>query len=202
MLQEVRTVVSHEPIPAEIAELIAAGRERVDQYFEQPAKQQVPGYVPSDFEEAYRFLESIVDHRLAPGRRFCEWGCGIGVVSLLAAKVGLLSCGIEVEPDLVETSRELARQFRLDVEFAEGTFLPPGEAEEFVPGEIAWLRFDGADAWEELAMDPREVDIVYAYPWPGEEEAIVDVFESIAADQTLLITFHGREGMRVRRQRR
>ena len=56
--------------------------------------------------------------------------------------------------------------------------------------------------WDELAMDPREVDIVYVYPWPGEEEAVVDVFESIAADQALLVTFHGRDGLRVRRQRR
>ena len=49
-------------------------------------------------------------------------------------------------------------------------------------------------------LEVTELDVVFAYPWPGEEEAVVDLFEAFAADGTLLVTYHGLEDLRLQRK--
>ena len=162
-----------------------------------------PGFVPSDYGLAYRALRSVKEQGLAPGRCFCEWGSGLGVVTLLAASLGFRAHGIEFDGELVARARALAQQHpRWPVEFAQGSFVPPG-AEDLCGDveEFAWLQPGGRDGWDLLELDPDEVDVVYAYPWPGEESVLDEMFEGAAADGALLVTFHGREGMRVRRKR-
>ena len=44
------------------------------------------------------------------------------------------------------------------------------------------------------------MDVVFSYPWPGEEQVIFDVFEASAAVGALLLTYHGQEGMKLQRK--
>ena len=68
------------------------------------------------------------------------------------------------------------------------------------PGEVAWLATEGADAYEALQIDLDDFDIIYAYPWPDEDDILGDVFDSYAAEGALLVTYNGIDDVRVRRK--
>jgi hypothetical protein len=173
----------------------------MEAFFERHGKDAVPGFVPGDFERIYRALESVAESDLAPGDTFCEWGSGFGVVTLLAARLDFNACGIEIHESLVDESRALAERFDLDVEFACGNFVPPGgEGATDVPMEFSWLLAGGPCGHDLLGVDPAEFDVVFAYPWPGEERVIEDLFERYAGEGALLLTFHGHEDLRLRRK--
>jgi hypothetical protein len=192
-LVDVELLLSDEPLPTAVADLIADAQQRVDEFSDRHAA-TVPAFVPSDFELAYRGLAAIQLQRLATGRRFIEWGSGIGVITCLADRAGFDAVGIEIEPQLVDIAEELA-------EFGRGSFLPPGaEPRLEMPDDVAWLATTGADGYEELEMEPDEFDVVFAYPWPGEEDVIFDVFADCAANGALLLTYHGQEGLRLQRK--
>jgi predicted O-methyltransferase YrrM len=190
-----------DPLPAAARRLCDDAQARIDAFIEARHARPIVAYVPSDFAQVYQAMESIERQMLAPGRRFVEWGSGVGVATCLAAMLDFDAIGIEIEPELVEISRELADDHGLDVEFVHGSFLPEG-AEEMVDqqGDVAWLRTDGPDAYAELQLEADDFDVVFAYPWPGEEQLVFDVFEAYAATGALLLTFHGQEGMRLQRR--
>jgi len=91
---------------------------------------------------------------------------------------------------------------RLPVEFVAGSFLPVG-SEHLADRteEFAWLRSDAPSAYDDLGLDPRDFDLVFAYPWPGEEHVLLGLFDRCAADGALLVTYQGKDGVRVRRRR-
>ncbi len=164
------------------------------------------GFVPSDFVTVYRALQAITEANLAPGTSFCEWGSGFGVVASLAAMLGFDVCGIEIERDLVDASQRLADDFRLPVEFVHGSFVPSGAkayAEEAYAdnnAEYFWLVTDADDAYDELGLDPDDFDVVFAYPWPGEECLIVSLFEKYAAEKALLLMYDQMDWVRFQRK--
>ena len=53
---------------------------------------------------------------------------------------------------------------------------------------------------ERLGLGPDEFDLVFAYPWPGEEEVVERLFERFAGDSALLLTFNGLEDLQLRRK--
>jgi SAM-dependent methyltransferase len=187
-------------IPAAIAELLSDAQERLQQY-DAKFQASIPAFVPSDFEQVYHALDWIVSAHLAAGRRFLEWGSGIGVVACLAAELGFDAIGIEIEPVLVEIAESLAADHDVDVEFACGSYVPNG-AEPFVDtaGEVTWLRTDRPDSYADLDLEPEDFDLIYAYPWPGEEQVIFDLFENCAAVGSLLLTYHSQDGLRLQRK--
>jgi hypothetical protein len=189
------------PLPQRVAAFVRAANERIDAFFERRWKDPIVAFVPSDLESTWRVLDAIARGKLAPGRRFCEWGCGFAAVAGLAALAGFQACGIEIERDLLEQARLLARDFSLDVELAQGNFVPAGAGElADCNQEFAWLAEGGPDGHEALGLDPDDFDLVFAFPWPGEEDVIHRLFEAYAAPEALLVTFHGLEGLRVQRK--
>ncbi len=166
------------------------------------------GFVPSDFVTVYRALRAIVEGGLAPGESFCEWGSGFGVVASLAAMLGLHSHGIEIQSDLVDASQSLAEDFGLAVEFIHGSFIPRGGTNLVDDGfadtneQVTWLITDSDGAYDELGLDPCDFDLIFAYPWPGEESVIEALFEQYAATGSLLLTYNQYDVVRVQRKRR
>ena len=65
---------------------------------------------------------------------------------------------------------------------------------------VAWLTTTGPDGYDELELDPDDFDVIFAYPWPGEEQVIFDLFADYAAVGALLLTYHGIEGVRLQRK--
>jgi len=188
-------------VPVDVSEFLRAADRRIGEFLSEHAGQPVPGFVPSDFVRVYHALSAVRDRQLSAGDAFCEWGSGFGVAACLAARLGFDACGIEIDADLVESAEQLADDFELPVNYAHGTFVPT-DGERFTDGveDLAWLQAGGTCGYETLGIDPDELDLIFAYPWPGESSVISRVFEHYAADGALLLTYHGYDDLRLRRK--
>ena len=114
--------------------------------------------------------------------------------------------GIEIEKGLVDASKQLADDFGLPVEFVHGSFIPPGRgahADEACAknnAECFGLVSDADSAYRKLGLEPHEFDLFFAYPWPGEEQAIENLFAHYAAEGALLLTYNQYHSVRLRRK--
>jgi hypothetical protein len=199
------TLPTHSSIlPEDVAALLREADLRIDQFLRnRPAGAR--GFVPSQFATVYHALRAIVDGNLAPGNLFCEWGSGFGVVASLAAMLEFDAYGIEIESELVEASRQLAEHFDLPVTFVHGSLIPRGSEDRAEAAAVAncssffWLVTDADDAYDELGFASKDVDVVFAYPWPGEECLFESLFENNAADGALLLTYNEFDSVRLQR---
>ena len=188
--------------PPEVTRFIVDAQSRVDSFIESHLEEPVHSFVPSDFPLVYGALRHVAEENLAAGPLFCEWGSGAGVVTCLAAMVGFDACGIEFEADLVDVSTRLARQYQLKADFYRGNLVPHGGqkiAEEV--SEFEWLAVGGPDPYDQMELEIDDFDLVFAYPWPGEERVIKRLFDRFASDGALLMTYDGTEGVRLFRRR-
>ena len=97
--------------------------------------------------------------------------------------------------------RSLADDHGIARQFACGSFVPHGaEPQRRLAGDVAWLSTDGPDGYDELDSSPTTSTSIFAYPWPGEEQVIFDLFADCAAVGALLLTYHGQEGLRLQRK--
>src|SRR5262249_33762850 len=127
----------------------------------------------------------------SPGRWFCEWGSGLGVVSCLAAMLGFEARGIEAEGDLVAAARRLASDFVLPAEFARGNYIPDEARGLLLEGRgCAWLSATARSGYEPLGLALRDFDLVSASPWPDEAGLVAELFEGHARPGALLLTYH------------
>jgi hypothetical protein len=188
-----------DPVPVDICRFIEEAEDRIDQF---QTGCRVPGFVPSDYTAAYGVLRALSETTLLRGRQFCEWGCGFGVVTCLAAMLDFEACGIEIERMLVDEARSLADDFGLSVEFVQGSFVPPGAEDRIhASGVYSWLTTDGDYAYEDLELNPSDMDLIFAYPWPDEEAITGELFERYAGIDAILVTYHGGSDFRLRRKR-
>ncbi|NQV26295.1 MAG: hypothetical protein HQ518_18225 [Rhodopirellula sp.] len=189
-------------IPKSIDRFLHEANLRTEDYLNH-SRVRPGGFVPSDFVAAYYALNAVIQRNLAPGRLFCEWGSGFGVVASLASQLGFDACGIEIEESLVDAARDLADAHYLPVEFALGSYIPEG-ADEASGGDFdrdGFVQDDEAnDAYDELQIGPDEFDVVFCYPWPSEEEATGRLFDYCAAEGALLLTYTQLDDVRIRRK--
>lgn len=192
-------------LPDDVAEFLREADLRIGQFIDN-SPIRVTGFVPSDFVTVYHALRAITEANLAPGISFCEWGSGFGVVASLAAMLGLDACGMEIDRGLVDASRSLAENFGLPVDFVHGSFIPSGaevyaeEAYAENDADLFLLDTVAGDAYDELGLDPDDFDVVFAYPWPGEENLITDLFEKYAAEEALLLVYNQFDSVRLQRK--
>ena len=188
-------------LPRRIVELLDEADRRIERFQFDRRDEPIAAFVPSDFATVYQALVEIQRRDLAAGHRFLEWGCGVGVATCLAAELGFDAVGIEIEPELVELSQALAEDFDIEAEFVAGSFVP--ERYEYLfdmSGDFNWVRTDGMSVYDEIELEPDDFDLVYCYPWPGEEALAENLFAACGANGSLLMSYHGREGVRVRRR--
>jgi hypothetical protein len=151
-------------------------------------------FVHGDYE---RVLRALLAER-APGRRFLEWGSATGVVTIMADLLGFEACGIELDGDLVRVARDLARRHGSGARFAEGSFLPMGYrwrsgADDARLGTIG----EGPSGYLELGHHLDEFDVVYGYPWPGEDGLMVDLMRRYGGREATLLLYHGGDEVEV-----
>ncbi len=204
-LVDIEISINGSVLPDDVVAFLHEADSRVSQFVRNSAI-RVTGFVPSDFVTVYHALRAITEANLALGTSLCEWGSGFGVVASLAAMLGFQVCGIEIERDLVDASRRLADDFGLPVEFVHGSYVPSG-AEAYVEetyadnnAESFSLVTDADDAYAELGLDPDDFDVVFAYPWPGEESLITSLFEKYAAEEALLLMYNQYNSVRLLRK--
>lgn len=193
-------------IPLQVRDFISDANLRVTEFMKARPK-PLTGFFPSCFETVYRALAEIAEGRLAPGNTFCEWGSGFGVTASMAAMLGFDSYGIEIDTELCEVSRELAKQHGASVRFISGSFVPAG-SDKLI--DRAYTNHDGDmmlnphsdGTYEEMGMEVSDFDLVFAYPWPKDAKLTGALFNKFASSDALLLTYNGLESMRLQRKRR
>lgn len=156
-------------------------------------------FVPADYDDV---LQALLRLR-APGLRFLEWGSATGVITIMADLLGYEAYGIELDPQLVDIARDLARRFDSRARFAAGSFLPTGYRYRSRTGDdrIGTIG-DGQSAYQELGHPLDDFEVVYGYPWHGEEPMMLDLMRAYGDRGARLILHGGSEGIRVFRDGR
>ena len=186
------------PLDPEVEQFLMEAEQRIEQFHQ---SHYAPGFVSCNFRQIYHALRFLNSTNAAPGNLFCEWGSGYGVASCLAAMTGWEATGIELNHSLVTAAHQLAIDFGLDVEFHCDSFIPPGSENCFDTCEsTGWQTTQEGSSREDMGVSPDNFDIIFVYPWPGEEEVIESLFERHASVGSLLMTFHGREGWLLHRK--
>jgi SAM-dependent methyltransferase len=187
-------------LPKRLRQLLDDADARVERFMISHRDSPVASFVPSDFVLVYQALVAIESLQLAPGQRFVEWGSGVGVVTCLAAELGWDAVGIEIESDLTEAALGLAEDYEIECQFVNGSFVPAAHEDIFEElRDFNWVRSGGADAYDELELEPDDFDLVFCYPWPGEEELCETLFSRCGGRGALLLSYHGQEGVKLRR---
>ncbi len=147
--------------------------------------------IPADYAAAIDFLEE----RRSRAHTFLELGSATGVITIIADMLGFEAYGIEIESDLVDISEDLARSVHSGATFVEGSFVPPDYRDEVHLLESDYLTpTEGADAYAEMGLEIGDFDLVYCYPWPGEEEWLIEMVRQHGGPRTELMIYTVRDG--------
>ena len=203
-LSSVSILIDQETVPSEVENFLVDISGEVEKH-----RTKVPcgyrGFVPSDYRKLYSVLRLIDGNRLTCGMKFCEWGSGIGVATMVASMVGFEAHGIEIDPALVEAAENLSREHGLAVNIACGSFVPEG-VDDLI--DSAFAENDGSismvteavDAYAELGVEIDEFDIVFCFPWPTDETLTAEIFDRCAATGAVLLTYGEMNGYTFRRK--
>lgn len=141
-------------------------------------------FVPADYDAVRATLESL----RKPGRTFLEWGSATGVITIMADLLGFDSCGIELDSSLVDVGWEYASRWGSNARFAAGSFIPMG---------WEWNRSEGRgrlgtigqgrSGYLELGRALEDFDVVYGFPWMGEEPMMLDLMRSHGGKDAFLV---------------
>lgn len=187
-------------IPAEIRTWVNDARERIQTFQDRWDHEWIEQFVASDYELVYQTLDWIREQGLMQGNRFLEWGSGFAVVSALAAQLGLDAVGIEAEPTLYRHGQQTIRDWNQPVELVLGNFLPMGVEGLAADPTLPSLGHPVASAYDEIGLEIDDFSLVFAYPWPGEEDFLADVFLRYGAEGALLLQFCGPYDLRLWRR--
>jgi hypothetical protein len=203
-LVDVEISPSDVPLPPEVIRFLDDADARIDRFLR--SKRGHTDFIASDSVVIYQSLCAIAESQLSAGPVFCEWGCGFGVATTLASMLDFTAYGIEVERDLVDAAQNLAVDYGSDAEFVHGSFVPRDSELLFEKAyaECSCEAFRVAThsdrAYDELGLDPCDFDLVFSYPWPGEEYAVEQLFDNCASNGALLMTYGQRRSVRLQRQ--
>jgi hypothetical protein len=185
-------------VPHDLKRFLAEADKRVEAAL---ADARTPAFVPSSYEALFPVLRTLFHSTLLRGTTFAEWGSGVGVATMVAAYVGYEAYGIEAEWELVEEARKLADDFDLSAEFVCGSFIPPGGEEHVLKaGEYAWMTTEEDSSYDDLGVAPDDLDIVYAYSWPDEQQVVAELFEKYAGVGAVLLSCEAGDQFRLRRK--
>ncbi len=156
-------------------------------------------FVAADYELVFQSLYRLRNRAAT----FLEWGSGLGVVTIMASNLGFEAYGIEAEPRLVDLCWGLAEKYGPDAQFANGSFVPSDYRwRPRYEGENLHMICDGESGYDELDMELRDFDVVYAYPWPDEHDLYRDIMRQCGRRNSLLLTYDAHEGISLKRRTR
>jgi len=188
-----------QPCPSTLApgmQSLWAEADRIWERFEN--KPEFGAFVAADYRKVYQALARLQGRAVT----MLEWGSGLGVITIMASRLGFEAYGIEVESDLVERSRRLAEQYGPEARFATGNFIPE-EYEwnpEYGDGNFR-TQLEAEPGYYELDMELRDFDLVYAYPWPDEQPLFLDIMRRCGGANALFLGYDVREGILLGRRR-
>jgi len=177
---------------ARITALCHEGWALWDRFEATAAERRFHPFVASDY--------AVVLEALWPGRcrglRFLEWGSANGLITVMADLLGFTACGIELDANLSRTAHELARQFNSSARFVTGSFLPTGYRWRPSDGDARTGTLGtGSSGYQELGLALDDFDVVFGYPWDGEEPMMRDLMRSYGRADALLLLHSATTGI-------
>jgi hypothetical protein len=182
---------------ARVHALIDEGAEIYDRFDREVRDRHWHPFVPGDYGG---ILQALLEFRATEGGKglkFLEWGSATGVVVIMADMLGFEAYGIELDAGLVSTARELAERYESRARFVAGSFLPTGYRwrPKTGDGRLGTIG-QGTSAYAELGHGLDDFDLVYAYPWSGEEPMMLDLMRAYGSSRARLL-LHGDHGVNV-----
>lgn len=167
-----------------LKELCHEGWEIWDRFDVQVRGESFHPFVAAEYEVV---LEALIPLR-EPGRRFLEWGSATGVLTIMADLLGFEAYGIELDADLVEEARCLATAWGSGARFAAGSFLPTGYRFRDPRGDTRLGTIgEATSGYLELEHPLEDFDVVYGFPWSGEESMMLDLMRCYGRSDALLL---------------
>src|SRR5690606_29165444 len=109
-------------------------------------------------------------------------------------------CGIELDPRLVAIARELAARYDSGARFATGSFLPAGYVWRSESGDDRLGTIGtGEPGYAELGRSLDDFDLVFGYPWVGEEPVMLDIMRRCARPGARLLVPGSDRHIRIHR---
>lgn len=178
---------------AEFGSLWAEAEELWERHQNTPA---FHGYVSADYLAVFDSLARLRGSAL----KVLEWGSGLGIVTIMASRMGFESYGIEAEPHLIKQSEILAQTYGPDARFAQGSFIPDQfRTDPANAGGVYRTIIEAESAYGALAMEISDFDLVYAYPWPDELALYHRIIRKFGRRGSMLLTYDARAGMKLAR---
>lgn len=190
-MEKIDVVCEHFSLPAKTNRLIQDCREAGDEICSRAnGRGSIPQFEPADGRVCWNLLNSVVRQNLIHSKAtdckatirkpvFCEWGSGLGLVTLIAATIGMTATGIEIEEELVDSARDFSKKFSIPVSFINASIYPE---DNLIP-----------------IIDYKEVDLFFAYPWPNQITRMIELFGKVAVNGAVLVCYHGGQNYRVLR---
>ena len=197
-LEHLPLLLKPDKVPNDVAAMLAEAHRRCDAFFDSGLGRRYPRYLPSDPTVVHAALVALKESGHLRGNVFCEWGCGFGIATCMASLLGFEAYGIEIEDGLADLATQLAEDLKIPVEILCISFLPEGYEEcegiggkDLLTPEATTSRCESTDTTPTYdGLDPDEVDLFFAYPWPGQEELMMDLFKAIATEDAILLIYH------------
>lgn len=205
--EAINYIAENRSIPADIQAFIDEADLRCDAFYDAKLNKRFPRYVPSEPAQVYAALKYVSDAALPLGENFIEWGSGFGVATGIAALLGYAATGIEIEPILVEKAKALLDDQQIEAKFIATSFIPEGyllyeavSGYDLVPDDSFGNAPIGNPRYEGMNVELNEIDLFFAYPWPGEQEMILKLFDAVAGEGALLIAYFGDKDLNIYRK--
>lgn len=145
-------------------------------------------------------LDALIPFR-GEGLTFLEWGSATGVITILADFLGFQAYGIELDGELVAVARELATRHGSNATFAHGSFIPQGYRWRPRDGDCRMGTVgQGPSGYLELGRHLDEFDVVFAFPWGGEEPLMLDLMSAYGREDGLLLLNTVNQGVQAYRR--
>lgn len=193
------TDVAHSVLGSRLDAVCTDGLEVWQRFDETFRSRHFHPFVPADYTVARNLLSSLQ----APGRRFLEWGSATGVITIMADMLGYDASGIEIDGSLVATARQMASRHQSAARFVAGSFLPTGYRFRARDGDgRTGTISDGPSGYLELGHPLEDFDVVFGYPWGGEEAVMLDVMQRYGSPSALLLLYDSDNSVRIYRDGR
>lgn len=173
-----------------------AGWEFFDHFDRTVRERGFHAFVASEYELV---RDALIAHR-APGRSFLELGSASGVITILADLLGYEAYGIELDHSLVVTAREMAQRFGSRARFVAGSFFPAGYVYRGQDGVLRTGTLgEGLSGYMELGRSLDDFDVVFGFPWGGEEPVLLDLMKRYGNPDALLLMHRVQGGVHAYR---
>ena len=192
-LQTLSLSLSDDPPPADIADWIDEANRRREKFYNEGLGLRIPRYVPSNPEMVYAAIADLKESGHLRGQIFCEWGSGFAIATGIASLLGMQAFGLEIEPELIARSRNLAAYMKVPLTILDSDYLPEGfdESEEMGGKELILpeATMAGSMLPEYEGLNPADVDLFFVYPYPDQEEVMMDLFAAVASHGAVLLIY-------------